>query len=115
MSRGLKYVAIYELPWLLQGAWKITQNLLPQDATRLFKFYNRDSIKQLIHPSDLPDFMDGTCGDDYRRVPDGCLGAETIGERELGLSAEQVQKVKQHFEKHLTDYNQNRLRTELKK
>lgn len=100
---------MYELPWLLHSAWKITQNILPQDATRLFKFYDRNSIKELIDESDLPDFMDGTCTDDYRAVPDGCLSAEEIGQRELGLSADDVAKVKKHFEKHLSDVNQNRV------
>ena len=104
---GLKYVAIYELPWLLQGAWKITQNVLPEDATRLFKFYDRNSIKELIDVKDLPDFMDGECTDDYRAVPDGCQPAEVIGQKELGLSSQDVKKVIKHFEKHLKDFNQN--------
>ena len=104
---GLKYVAIYELPWILQGGWKITQRLLPQDATRLFKFVSKDTITELIAPEHLPDFMDGTCEKDYREVPEGCEVAEIIAAKEMGLTPEEVAKVKKHFEKHFEEANNN--------
>lgn len=106
---GLKYVAIYELPWLLQGAWKITQNLLPRDATRLFRFYNQTTIKELIAEENLPDFMDGSCPQDYRAVPEGARPAEEVASEELGMTSEQVQTVKKHFEKHFADVNHNKV------
>lgn len=105
---GLKYVAIYELPWILQGGWKITQRLLPQDATRLFKFYSKDTISELIAPENLPDFMDGTCEKDYREAPQGCEVAEIVAEREMGLTPEEVKTVKKHFEKHFEESNNNK-------
>lgn len=98
---GMKYVCVYELPLLLRGAWKITQRLLPQDATRLFRFHNRQSICQLIDPQHLPDFMGGTCAKDYREVPVGCRSAEQVAADEMGLTADQVNAVKRHFQQHL--------------
>ena len=109
---GLKYVAIYELPWLLQGGWKITQRLLPQDATRLFKFYSKDTITELIAPENLPDFMDGTCEKDYREVPEGCELAEIVAAKEMGLTPDEVKAVKKHFEKHFEEANSNKSRSE---
>ncbi|KAI1301637.1 Motile sperm domain-containing protein 2 [Halotydeus destructor] len=105
---GLKYVAIYELPWLLQGAWRIAQTLLPQEATKLFKFCDRNSIKELISGDNLPDFMDGSCQDDYRKPPEGCRPAEEVAGDELGLGPQEVKVVIKHFEKHLQDYNKNK-------
>jgi hypothetical protein len=104
---GLKYVAVYELPWLLHGAWKVTQGLLPSEATRLFRFYNKNNISDLVDPESLPDFMGGTCSKDYRAVPEGCAPAEEVAEKELGMSADEVKVVKSHFEKHFQDINAN--------
>jgi hypothetical protein len=100
---GMKYVCIYELPWILHGGWKITQKLLPQDATRLFKFFNRNNITELIDPENLPDFMGGSCEQDYCQVPEGCRPAEEVGEEEMGLTIDQVASVKKHFEKHFAE------------
>lgn len=100
---GMKYVCIYELPWILHGAWKITQRLLPQDATRLFKFCNKGNIEELIDPQNLPDFMGGECAEDYRSVPAGCRPAEEVASEEMGLTADQVKSVKKHFEKHFAE------------
>lgn len=102
---GMRYVCVYELPWILTGAWKITQRLLPQDATRLFRFCNRHNISELIDPQNLPDFMGGQCDKDYRLVPEGCRPAEQVAADEMGLTAEQVKSVKKHFEKHFSDSN----------
>ena len=100
---GMKYVCIYELPWILYGGWKITQGLLPQEATRLFRFFNRDNITELIDPEELPDFMGGSCPRDYCSVPEGCRPAEEYGPEDMGLTAEEVASVKKHFEKHLKE------------
>ena len=98
---GMKYVCIYELPWILQGAWKITQRLLPHDATRLFMYHNKNTISDLIERNSLPDFMGGDCKLDYRKVPEGCRSAEEVAAEEMGLSADEVKSVKKHFEAHL--------------
>lgn len=100
---GMKYVCVYELPWILHGAWKITQRLLPQDATRLFRFCNRKNITDLIDSHNLPDFMGGQCEKDYRLVPQGCRPAEQVAADEMGLTSEQVKSVKKHFDKHFAD------------
>jgi hypothetical protein len=97
---GMKYVCIYELPWILHGAWKITQRLLPQDAVQLFRFCNKNNITDLIDPENLPDFMGGECTKDYRAAPAGCRSAEEVASDEMGLTADQVKSVKKHFEKH---------------
>ena len=105
---GMKYVCIYELPWILYGGWKITQGLLPQDATRLFKFFNQNNINELIDPEELPDFMGGSCPRDYCSVPEGCRPAEEVGHEEMGLTADQVASVKKHFEKHFKEVEKRR-------
>lgn len=96
---GLKYIAVYELPWILTGGWKIAQKLLPEDATRLIRFYNKKTINEIIPQENLPDFMDGTCDIDYRAVPDGCESAVEIGAKEYGFTPQQVNSIKKHFEK----------------
>lgn len=97
---GLKYVLVYELPWILQGGWKITQKLLPQDAVRLFRFADHNSIKEIIEDEVLPDFMGGSCPpEEYLKIPEGCRPAEEVAAEEMGLSPEEVREVKKHFDK----------------
>lgn len=100
---GMKYVCVYELPWILQGGWKITYKLLPQDATRLFRFYNQNNITELIDPENLPDFMGGTCVKDYCEVPEGARCAEEVAAEEYGMTPDEVASVKKHFEKHFAE------------
>lgn len=99
---GMKYVCVYELPWLLQGGWKLTLKVLPEDATRLFRFCNKSNITELIAPENLPDFMGGSGAKDYREIPEGCRPSEEIGALEMGLTPDEVKTVKKHFEKFLT-------------
>lgn len=96
---GLKYIAVYELPWILQSGWKIAQKILPEDATRLIQFHNKESIQQIIPVDHLPDFMGGTCQVDYKAVPQGCRSSEEIGAEEFGFTPEQVKATMRHFEK----------------
>lgn len=104
---GLKYVAVYELPWILQGGWKIAQQLLPEDATKLIRFYNKKTITQIVDAESLPDFMGGSCKVDYKAVPDGCKSAIEIGAKEFGFTPDEVKSIMKHFEKYLHESLKN--------
>ncbi|RWS22579.1 Motile sperm domain-containing protein 2-like protein [Leptotrombidium deliense] len=100
---ALKYILVYELPWYLSGAWKLALALVPEEARNLFRLCYKNDIKDVINAENLPDFMGGTCKRNYREIPEGAKPAEEIGKLELGLTSDEVHKIKIHFEKYLCE------------
>jgi len=70
---GLKYIVVYEIPWLLSGVQKMVYTMLPEEAKKLIQFMNKKNIHKLIPIENLPDYMDGTCQIDYRKAPSTCI------------------------------------------
>lgn len=69
---GLKYIVVYKLPWVLNAFWAIARKLLPAYLANRVKFCDENSVRELIDPENLPDFMSGTCRRNYRWIPPGC-------------------------------------------
>jgi len=47
-------ILVFEMPWILNTAWKVIKSLLPPPAVARIKFVNKTTIKSLISPSSLP-------------------------------------------------------------
>lgn len=71
LPKGLNYVLIYELPWLLSKIVNTTIACLPSEYKKLAKTASKKDINNWIAKEALPDFMGGTCDINYRRSPKG--------------------------------------------
>ena len=47
-------ILVFEMPWILNTAWKMIKSLLPPPAVARIKFVNKANIKNLISVSQLP-------------------------------------------------------------
>jgi len=47
-------ILVFEMPWILNTAWKIIKSLLPPPAVARIKFVTKSNIKELISPDQLP-------------------------------------------------------------
>ncbi|CAG9790534.1 unnamed protein product [Diatraea saccharalis] len=46
----LNYIVIYQMPWVLNAAFKVVKTLLPAKAVERMKFANKDTLKDVIAP-----------------------------------------------------------------
>lgn len=77
LPKGLNYVLIYELPWLLSKIVNTAIACLPSEYKKLSKTASKKDIHNWVAKDALPDFMGGTCDINYRRAP---KGSETFEE-----------------------------------
>jgi len=47
-------ILVFEMPWILNTAWKVIKSLLPPPAVARIKFVNKTNIKELISSDQLP-------------------------------------------------------------
>ncbi|CAH0404091.1 unnamed protein product [Chilo suppressalis] len=46
----LNYIVIYQMPWVLNAAFKIVKSLLPAKAVERMRFANKDTLKSVVAP-----------------------------------------------------------------
>uniref|UniRef100_A0A4W5R8C5 Motile sperm domain containing 2 n=1 Tax=Hucho hucho TaxID=62062 RepID=A0A4W5R8C5_9TELE len=51
---------MYEMPWIMNAAWKIVKNMLSQDAIDKLKFVSKSDIQNYVDGQHLPSYMGGT-------------------------------------------------------
>lgn len=66
---GIKYVIVYELPWILNTVQKLIFAMIPDDCKHLIKFTNRKNITSVVPTDKLPDYMGGSCKKSYKFSP----------------------------------------------
>ncbi|XP_054157655.1 motile sperm domain-containing protein 2-like [Oppia nitens] len=98
--KGLSYILVYELPWILNAVWKIAKSWIPEEQRKLIKFANKDDIENYVDKQNLPDFLGGVCDREYRVVPKGCPTAEEVA-KNRGLTDKEIEKIRKIFESHL--------------
>ncbi|CAB0000597.1 unnamed protein product [Nesidiocoris tenuis] len=62
----LNYILIFEMPWVLNAAFKIIKSWLPAKAVQKIKFVNRGTLKEYVEPSQALKAWGGT--DEYQFV-----------------------------------------------
>lgn len=102
LPKGLNYVLIYELPWLLSKIVNTTIACLPQEYKKLAKTASKKDIHNWVSKEAMPDFMGGTCDINYRRSPKGCRGFEEMAE-ELKLSEKDLNAIKKVYQPFLDE------------
>ena len=73
LTSTVKYVLVYDLPWLLSAVQKMIFAMIPEDAKKQIFFKHRKNVSKIIPRSNLPDYMGGRCKVNYKEVPAGCL------------------------------------------
>ncbi|XP_059824002.1 motile sperm domain-containing protein 2 isoform X1 [Hypanus sabinus] len=56
----LSKMVIYEMPWIMNAAWKIVKSWLGPDALSMLKFANKTEVQEYINVEYLPTHMGGT-------------------------------------------------------
>lgn len=100
--KGLSYIIVYNLPWILNATAKLALSWLSSTNRRRLRFVSGDAIQDFIAPENLPDYMGGTCKLNYRHVPEGARLAEDTAE-EYKLTREQSRKIREVYAKFLKE------------
>lgn len=98
--KGLSYIIVYNLPWILNATAKLALSWLSSTNKRRLRFTSGDGIQDYIAPENLPDYMGGSCKLNYRYVPPGSRPAEDTAEQS-NLTREQARKIRQQYSKFL--------------
>lgn len=96
---GIKYVIVYELPWILNTVQKLIFAMIPDDCKHLIKFTNRKSITSIIPEDNLPDYMGGRCKLNYKYVPKECRPFDsTYGKKFNKEQMSRIRKILQELD-----------------
>lgn len=107
LPKGLNYVLIYELPWLLSKIVNTTIACLPADYKKLAKTASKKDIHNWIAKDALPDFMGGTCDINYRRAPKGAQSFEEMAESgKIKLSEKDLNMIRKIYQPYLDEADQ---------
>lgn len=102
LPKGLNYVLIYELPWLLSKIVNTAIACLPSDYKKLAKTASKKDIHNWVAKENMPDFMGGTCDINYRREPKGCRSFRDMAP-ELKLSDKELDLIEKIFKPFLEE------------
>jgi len=100
--KGLSYIIIYNLPWILNATAKLALSWLSSTNRRRLRFVSGDGIQDFIAPENLPDYLGGSCKINYRQVPEGSKLAEETAEQH-NLTKEQSRKIREVYAKFLKE------------
>jgi len=48
----VNYIIVFEMPWVLNAAWKIIKSLLPAPAAKKIKFTNKETLEEYVDKSE---------------------------------------------------------------
>ncbi|XP_002737832.1 motile sperm domain-containing protein 2-like [Saccoglossus kowalevskii] len=65
----LGVMLVYELPWILNAAWKIIQSWLSEEARKKVILRNKSTIQQQVGADILPPYMGGNDTFEWKYVP----------------------------------------------
>ncbi|KAI5628613.1 motile sperm domain-containing protein 2 [Silurus asotus] len=58
--KSLSKMILYEMPWIMNAAWKIVKTWLGPEAIKKLKFTSKSEVQMYIDPEHLPPHMGGT-------------------------------------------------------
>lgn len=94
--KGLSYMLVHELPWILKSFWVIAKQWLAEDHKDLVKFSDAQTIYEYFQEENLPDFVGGTCKRDYRAVAPNSITIAQAAKR-WDLNEEELYRIKKKF------------------
>lgn len=94
--KGLSYMLVHELPWIMRSFWHIAKQWLSDDHKDLVKFSDARTIYEYFKKENLPDFIGGTCERDYRAVPKHSITIPQAAKR-WDLNEEELYRIRKKF------------------
>lgn len=98
--KGLSYLLVHNLPWILKPFWLIAKAWIAEEQTQLVKFSDSNTIYEYVDKDKLPDFMGGTCKRDYRAPPENCTTLEQAAKL-WGMDRSVIRKILMKFSEYL--------------
>ncbi|CAG2178423.1 unnamed protein product [Oppiella nova] len=97
--KGMQYLVIYGVPWIMTAFVNIGMKLLSEEARNKVIFASKDQIFSHIEPSNVPDFMGGKCEQNYRDVPKEVVrDCRDLG-AERGINSDEIESVLKFIDK----------------
>ena len=93
---SVRYVLVYDLPWLLSAFQKLIFSWIPDKAKKQIFFKNRKNIQRVIPLTSLPDYMGGRCTQDYRQAPAQSLPFRQLFHQEF--SDAEMERIHKYFD-----------------
>jgi len=101
--KGLSYIIVYNLPWVLNATCTIAMSWLSSTNRRRLRFIEGEEIEKFIAPENLPDFIPGgKCKIDYRQVPEHSKPVQAQPDHKLVPISESLAKRIRELHKKLT-------------
>lgn len=106
--KGLSYIIVYNLPWVLSATCSLAMTWLSQTNIRRLRFVEGDQIQKFIAPENLPDFVaGGQCKIDYKQVPENSKPVAAQPDDPLVPISEDVAQRLRHLHRKFTDFSEN--------
>lgn len=103
MPKGLSYILVYNLPWVLNATCQLAMSWLSSTNRKRLRFIEKEQIFTYIAPENCPYFIPGgSCTMDYRQVPEGCRTVESQPDHKLVPITEGVSHKMKELHKKLT-------------
>ena len=90
---GVRYVFLCGLPWVLNSVARLAIAFMPSDTAKKIRFVTPHELQQRLTVESLPDFLGGTCKDNYRWIPKGAKSCQQLGEDLYGLTNKEIDKM----------------------
>lgn len=87
---GIRYVLVYNQPWILKGVWPMFKLVLGE-YQKLVKFAQGEEIKEYVDEANLPKFLGGTCSQSFTEAPELCPSVYDVGPK-YGFTPQEISK-----------------------
>lgn len=106
MPKGLSYIIVYNLPWVLAATCSLAMTWLSRTNRKRLRFIEGDQIHKFIAPENLPEFVPGgMCKRDFKSAPEKAEHAQPKPDDELVPISESLAQRLRDVHKQLTTAN----------
>lgn len=99
--RGIEYILVINLPFILRVFWGLVKTWIPSDRVDMIKFVDSESILEYIDKDKLPDFLGGTCQKPHKGwkvTPKNCPDVFEFGEKVAKITRKRCEEIYKLFE-----------------
>ena len=93
--RGTKYMAVVDLPWILNATAKLILSFMNEELKSRIKFIKKEELTQYMDPQYIPVHLNGSYDKDLVVIPDGVKPLEELTHAKL--TANQIKKIYSTF------------------